>query len=411
MLDFERITLANGLRILVHRDTSTPVVAFNVLYDVGARDENPTRTGLAHLFEHFMFEGSANIPKYDLPLQLVGGENNAFTTNDITNYYLTLPRHNIETAFWLESDRMLKLAFIKEHLDVQKDVVTEEFKQVHLNQPYGDVWQYLRPLAYKVHPYRWDTIGMKISHIQGTKLSDMKDFHKRFYCPNNAILSVAGNVDIKEIKRLADKWFAPIPAGAANKRKLPPEPVQKKARKLTLERNVPLNAIYKAYHCCARNDDEFFATDILSNILSEGKSSRLYVELLKKKRLFSEIDASLSGDFDKGLFIVSGKLTKGVKMETAEKAIINELQRVQDNISKDELQKVKNRLESSYVFSKMNVMSKAINLAIFELLGDADLINSQLDKYNAVTAGMVMQQAKTIFTESNCSTIYYKAKK
>jgi zinc protease len=407
MINFEKFTLGNGLRVIVHHDSSTPIVAMNILYDVGARDEDPERTGFAHLFEHLMFGGSVNIPKYDEPLQKVGGENNAFTNNDITNFYLTLPKSNLETAFWLESDRMLSLAFSKKSLDVQRNVVSEEFRQSYLNQPYGDVWLLLKPLAYKVHPYQWNTIGKEISHIQNATMKDVKTFFKKFYCPNNAIMVVAGDVTTSEIKKLSEKWFGKIPKGPANKRKLPVEPEQKQSRQLTVKRKVPLDAIYKAYHCCARSDKEFYATDLLSDILSNGRSSRLFRELLMKKRMFSEINAYISGDVDKGLFIVSGNLVKGVKMKDAENAIQLELDKVQQKLEENEIEKVKNKIESTLVFSEMNVLNKAMNLAYSELMGDAGLINSEIERYRSVTIEQIKEQAKKIFKKTNCSTLYY----
>lgn len=411
MINFEKFTLANGLRVIVHRDASTPIVAMNILYNVGARDEHPEHTGFAHLFEHLMFGGSVNIPKYDEPLQKVGGENNAFTNNDITNYYLTLPKQNLETAFWLESDRMLSLAFSKKSLDVQRNVVSEEFRQSYLNQPYGDVWLLLKPLAYKVHPYQWNTIGKDISHIRNASMKEVKEFFKKFYCPNNAVMVVAGDITTAEIKQLTEKWFGNIPKGPANKRKLPVEPEQKQSRQLTVKRKVPYDAIYKAYHCCAHTDNEFYATDLLSDVLSNGRSSRLFRELLMKKRMFSEINAYISGDIDKGLFIISGKLVRGVKMKDAENAIQLELDKVQQKIEENELEKVKNKIESTLVFSEMNVLNKAMNLAFAELMGDAGRIHSEIERYRSVTAPDVIQQAKAIFKKTNCSTLYYFAKK
>ncbi|MCK6650208.1 MAG: insulinase family protein, partial [Bacteroidia bacterium] len=325
MIDFERFELPNGLKVIVHQDNSTPLACINILYNVGARDEDPEQTGFAHLFEHLMFGGSVNVPNYDEPLQRVGGENNAFTTNDITNYYLTLPAENLETGFWLESDRMLSLAFSEKSLEVQRNVVIEEFKQRYLNQPYGDVWLLLRPMAYKVHPYRWDTIGKEISHIENAKIQDVKNFFQRFYCPNNAIMVVVGNVELDEVKVLAEKYFAPIPKGPDNKRNLPVEPAQQEARSLTVERDVPVDAIYKAYHMCSRYDKEYYAVDLISDVLSRGNSSRLYNVLVKDKQLFSDIHAYVMGDFDKGLFVISGKLVAGVDMKTAEAAITVEL--------------------------------------------------------------------------------------
>ena len=412
MIDFERFELPNGLKVIVHQDNSTPLACINILYNVGARDEDPEQTGFAHLFEHLMFGGSVNIPNYDEPLQRVGGENNAFTTNDITNYYLTLPAENLETGFWLESDRMLSLAFSEKSLEVQRNVVIEEFKQRYLNQPYGDVWLLLRPMAYKVHPYRWDTIGKEISHIENAKIQDVKNFFQRFYCPNNAIMVVAGNVELDEVKVLAEKYFAPIPKGPDNKRNLPVEPAQQEARSLTVERDVPVDAIYKAYHMCSRYDKEYYAVDLISDVLSRGNSSRLYNVLVKDKQLFSDIHAYVMGDFDKGLFVISGKLVAGVDMKTAEAAITVELNKMKTQpVSADELTKVKNKMESSHTFGEVDVLNKATNLAISELLGDANFINKEVEKYLAVTQEEMMTQANQIFRDENCSTLYYMSKK
>ena len=412
MIKFEKYKLDNGLRVIIHQDKSTPLACINILYDVGARDENPEQTGFAHLFEHLMFGGSVNVPNYDEPLQRVGGENNAFTTNDITNYYLTLPAENLETGFWLESDRMLSLAFSEKSLEVQRNVVIEEFKQRYLNQPYGDVWLLLRPLAYKVHPYKWDTIGKEISHIENAKIEDVKNFFKRFYTPDNAIMVVAGNVEFEEVKKLAEKWFAKIPTGNIAKRNLPKEPVQTESRSITVERNVPLDAIYKVYHMCSRFDKEYYAVDLLSDILSQGNSSRLHNELIKDKKLFSEIHAYVSGDFDKGLFVVSGKLTKGVSMQQADDSIIAVLEKFkQEFVSDEELTKVKNKSEATHLFGEVDVLNKATNLAVSELLGDADIVNRETEKYLAVTAEEIKEQANIIFRKENCSTLYYNAKK
>jgi len=412
MIKFDKFTLKNGLKVIVHQDHSTPIVAVNILYDVGARDEHPDHTGFAHLFEHLMFGGSVNVPKYDEPLERAGGENNAFTNNDITNYYLTVPKENLETAFWLESDRMMSLAFSPKSLDVQRNVVSQEFNQVYLNQPYGDVWLLLKPLAYKVHPYLWNTIGKNLEHIQNATMKEVKAFFKKFYCPNNAILVVAGDIDTSTVKRLTKKWFGNIPKGQVHKRNLPVEPEQKSERTLKVERNVPYDAIYKAYHTCGRTDEEFYTVDLLSDLLSNGKSSRLYIELIKKQKLFSEINAYLSGDMDKGLFIVTGKLVKGVKMDKAEKAIIDELDKIKKTeVKPKELKKVQNKVESTLVFSEMNVLNKAMNLAFAELLGDTELVNKEICHYQAVNPSMIIEQANNIFKKTNCSTLYYFSKK
>jgi predicted Zn-dependent peptidase len=408
MIKFERFTLANGLRVIYHQDNSTPLVCMNILYDVGARDEHPDHTGFAHLFEHLMFGGSVNIPNYDEPLQMVGGENNAFTNNDITNYYLTLPADNAETAFWLESDRMLSLAFTPKSLEVQRQVVIEEFKQRYLNQPYGDVWLLLKPLAYKVHPYQWNTIGKEISHIENATMDDVKDFFKRFYHPANAIMVVAGNITLEQVKIWSEKWFGPIPAQTKVPRNLPVEPPQNEARKLVVHRDVPANSIYKAWHICERNNKSYHHFDLISDILSNGKSSRLYLSLVKEKKMFTEINAYVSGDMDCGLFIVSGKLTTGTKVEDAEKEIDAAVyQFVHEKLADNELQKVKNKVESVLNFSNTNVLNKAMNLAYYELLGDADLLNKEEENYASITANDIMQTASKYFIENNAVTLHY----
>ena len=412
MIEFKKTTFSNGLKLIVHEDRSTPLACVNILYNVGARDEDPGKTGFAHLFEHLMFGGSVNIPSYDEPLQRVGGENNAFTNNDITNYYLTLPAENLETGFWLESDRMLSLAFSEKSLEVQRSVVIEEFKQRYLNQPYGDVWLLLRPLAYKVHPYQWATIGKDVSHIEDATMQDVKDFFFRFYRPNNAVMVVAGNIKTDEVIKLAEKWFGNIPKGEIPPRKLPIEPPQTEARKLSVERDVPLDAIYKVYHSCSREDKEFYAVDLISDLLSRGNSSRLYNELVKNKKMFSEISAYMSGEFDKGLFVVAGKMNKGVSMEEAEAAIITELNKLKtEKVKEEELTKVKNKTESTLVFSETEVLNKAMNLAVAELQGDANDVNTESEKYQKVSAEQIMEQANIIFKETNCSTLYYNSKK
>jgi len=411
MIDFEKFILPNGLKVIVHKDKSTPLACINILYNVGSRDEDANKTGFAHLFEHLMFGGSINIPNYDEPLQMVGGENNAFTTNDITNYYLTLPAENLETGFWLESDRMLSLAFSEKSLEVQRNVVIEEFKQRYLNQPYGDVWLLLRPLAYTQHPYKWDTIGKEISHIENAKMDDVRDFFKRFYSPNNAIMVVAGNVEFNEVKRLSEKWFGNIPQGPNNKRNLPTEPIQMEARSLTVERDVPVDAIYKVYHMCSRYDKEYYATDLISDILSRGNSSRFYKTLIKDKKMFSDVHAYVLGEMDKGLFVVSGKVAKGVDMKDAENAIEEELEKIKKELeAKNDLKKVKKKVKKTKCIREVEVLNKATNLAISELLGDANIINKEVDKYLAVTADEIKEIASQVFKKSNCSTLYYFSK-
>jgi predicted Zn-dependent peptidase len=412
MIEFEKFTLENNLRVIVHQDKSTPLACLNILYDVGARDEDENKTGFAHLFEHLMFGGSVNIPSFDEPLQMVGGENNAFTTNDLTNYYCTVPAENIETMFWLESDRMLSLAFTDKSLEVQRSVVIEEFKQRYLNQPYGDVWLILRPLVYEKHPYKWATIGKEISHIENATMDDVRSFFKKHYNPSNAIMVVAGDVEVEQVKQLAKKWFEPIPFASKPNRNLPEEPKQTKPRRLTVERDVPASAIYKVYHMCARADEEYHTVDIISDILSRGNSSRLYKTLIKDKQLFSDINAYVMGDMDKGVFVISGKIPDNVKMEDAEQAIIDEVEKLRTElIDEIELQKCKNKVESSLTFSETDVLTKATNLAISELLGSADLINEEITRYSKVTAEKIKEQATIVIDENNCTTLYYLAKK
>ena len=408
MIQFEKFTLDNGLRVIVHQDTSTPMVVMNIMYDVGSRDEDPDRTGFAHLFEHLMFGGSVNIPNYDEPLQMAGGENNAYTTNDLTNYYLQVPAENLETAFWLESDRMLSLAFGKKSLEVQRKVVVEEFKEHYLNKPYGDAWHKLRELAYKQHPYRWMTIGKELSHIETAKLEDVKKFFFKHYCPVNAIMVVAGNVTVDKVKDLANKWFGNIPSGEKYNRNLPKEPPQAEARSLEFKANVPLDAFYKCWHMSSRLDKRYYITDLISEILSGGGSSRLYQSLVKEKQIFSNIDCHHSGSTDAGLLAIEGKLVKGVKMEDAEKAVEEVLQGMKDDpVMETELQKVKNKTESMIAFEDMSVMNRASSLAHYEMLGDAGLMNTELGKYADITTQEVLEESRNIFRKENSNTLYY----
>jgi predicted Zn-dependent peptidase len=408
MIQFEQCTLENGLRVLVHTDKSTPMAVVNVLYDVGAKDENPEKTGFAHLFEHLMFGGSINIPSYDEPLQVAGGENNAFTTNDLTNYYCQLPADNIETAFWLESDRMLSLAFGKKSLDVQRKVVCEEFKEHYINKPYGDLWHKMRELAYTTHPYRWMTIGASLKHVEDATLEDVKGFFFKHYTPCNAILVVAGNVEFNTVKSLAEKWFGPIPAGERYKRMLPVEPKQKSARHLEVRSGVPLDALVKCWHMSSRMDDRYYAFDLISDILSGGGSSRLFQKLVKEKQMFSSIDCYHFGSTDPGLMTIEGKVVKGVDIREAEKALMEEIRMLQLNgISETELEKVKNKAESAMAFEDMSLMNRASSLAMYENLGDANLINTELSKYQAVTAEQIKSQSQWLFRDENCSTMYY----
>ena len=412
MILFEHFTLENGLKVYVHEDKTTPMAVLNILYNVGARDEDENKTGFAHLFEHLMFGGSLNVPSFDEALQSAGGENNAFTSNDITNYYITLPASNIETAFWLESDRMMSLSFDPQVLEVQRKVVIEEFKQRYLNQPYGDIWLKLRPLAYDVHPYKWATIGKDISHIENATLEDVKEFFFKFYIPNNAIMVVAGNVTVAQVKALSEKWFGPIPRGKDYNRKLAKEPVQHAEKLLEVSENVPLDALYKAFHMPGRYEDDYYSSDLLGDILGRGKSSRLYDQLVKEKKVFNSISCFSTGSIDPGLLIVQGKINEGISIEEADKMVWGVIEELKVNsISEKELTKVKNQAESSLVFGEVELLNRAMNLASSALIGDPNLVNTETEKIQSVTLKDINTMAGKIFRKENCSTVYYKAKK
>lgn len=410
MITINRKILDNGLRIVHSEDKDTRMVAINVLYDVGARDEHPEHTGFAHLFEHLMFEGSIHIPDYDTHVQNAGGENNAWTNNDITNYYITLPKQNVETGFWLESDRMLSLDFSEKSLEVQRHVVIEEFKQRNLNQPYGDVGHLVRGLAYQQHPYQWPTIGKEPAHIENATLDEVKDFFFRFYAPNNAILSVTGNISFEETVALAEKWFGPIPRRDVRPRNLPKELSQTEERRLVVERNVPMDALYMAFHKCDRRHPDYHTFDLMSDILCNGRSSRLIQHLVQQKQVFSSIDAYISGSIDNGLIQIGGKPAPGVSLEEAEAAVWQELEAMKtERIDESELEKVKNRYESEQIFSNINYLNVATNLAFFELIGQAEDINHEVEKYRAITAERIMEVSKQTFVKENCSVLYYKS--
>ncbi len=411
MIQFEKFELSNGLKVVVHEDDSTPMAAVNVLYNVGARDESPDKTGFAHLFEHLMFGGSANVPDFDTPIQMAGGENNAFTNNDITNFYDILPAENLETAFWLESDRMMSLNFDEQVLEVQRKVVVEEFKETCLNEPYGDVWHHIADMAYKVHPYRWPTIGKLPKHVEDATLQDVKAFFYKYYRPNNAILVVAGKVQTTEVRRMAEKWFGDIPPGPKHLRQLPQEPPQKRLEKRINEGNVPVDALYLAFHMPSRYQREYYVVDLISDVLGNGSSSRLYRRLLKERELFSAIDCYVSGSIDPGLLIIEGKTADGVSLEQGAEAIWQELAALKAApVPERELQKLKNKVESTLQFSELNILNKAINLAFFELLGDAGIINQEARLYQEVSTEELHKAAQAILTEENCSELFYKAK-
>jgi zinc protease len=408
IIKYDKFELANGLRVLVHEDPSTPMAIVNVLYDVGARDEDPHKTGFAHLFEHLMFGGSVNIEDFETPLQLAGGENNAYTTNDFTNYYIQLPAENIETAFWLESDRMLSLAFSEKSLEVQRKVVIEEFKEHYINKPYGDAWFKLRELVYLHHPYRWMTIGSELSHIEEAKLEDVRNFFFKYYRPVNAILVVAGKVTTTQVRALAEKWFGDIAPGEKYVRSIPREPHQEAARRLEIRADVPLDALYKCYPMASRTEKGYYVADLITEILGSGTSSRLHQVLVKEKKLFSQIECSHTGSVDPGLVVVEGKLIKGVRLEDADRAVEEELEKMRTApVTEKELTKVKNKTESAIVFEDMSVMNRANSLAIYELLGDAGMMNTELDKYRSVTAEDIFATSREIFDDRNCNTLYY----
>jgi len=410
MIEYKKLTLSNGLRVLFHEDNTSPIAAFNMLYDVGARDEHKNRTGFAHLFEHLMFGGSKNIPDFDKALQLAGGNNNAYTSNDVTSYYSSLPAANIESAFWLDSDRLNELAFSSKSLEVQRNVVVEEFKQTCLNQPYGDVWQLLRPLCYKVHNYSWSTIGKKIEHIEDASMQEVKSFFYKHYTPSNAILSVAGDLEYNKIVDLSEKWFGDIDNREAYVRDLAQEPIQNNKRELWVERKVPNDAIYMAFKMDARNGIDYHISDLISDLLSSGKSSILYKKLVKDKPIFIDISAYIMGSFDNGLFVISARPVSGVSLEDSYKIIRNELDIfISNKVGVRELNKVKNKIISSMVFQDIKVINKAMNLALYELLGDAENINTEINRYTSITNDDIQRVSRKILSENKCSILYYKA--
>jgi predicted Zn-dependent peptidase len=410
MIQFERFQLENGLKVLFHKDITTPMAVVNTLYDVGARDESEEKTGFAHLFEHLMFGGSIHIPDFDMPLQRAGGESNAFTSNDVTNYYDVLPAQNIETALWLESDRMMSLAFTDKSLEVQRNVVIEEFKQRYLNQPYGDVWLKLRPLAYTEHPYKWATIGKEIKHIEEATMEDVKAFFHQHYHPANAILCVAGNFELEEVKNLVNKWYGAIPGKVKPARILPIEPPQNEFRELTIERDVPANAFYYAFKMNERRDPEYYVADVISDALGRERSSRLYIKIKKELQLASEISAYITGSFDQGLLVISGKLNPGVTFEQLDKALWSELSRMaEEKLSDEELNRLMNKIHTSREFQDQGLLNRAMHLAHFELLGDANGINEEALIYKKITSDHIASVAQKLLDKTNCSLLKVKS--
>jgi predicted Zn-dependent peptidase len=409
MISFEKFTLANGLQVIVHEDPATTMAVVDVIYNVGSRDEDENLTGFAHLFEHLMFGGSENIPLFDTPLQKVGGENNAFTTPDLTNYYISVPAQNIETAFWLESDRMKQLAFNTQSLETQRKVVIEEFKQRYLNQPYGDVWLKFRPMIYQQHPYRWPTIGAGIQHIEEAQMSDVRAFFEKHYVPSNAVLVVAGQVKVDQVKALAEKWFAPIDAGIKPNRKLPQEPEQSEDRRMEIAGDVPANRIYKAYPVIGRYEPGYYAIDLMSDLLGRGESSYLYEHLVQKQRIFDSIGTYQTSSIDPGLLIIQGQVSDDVKIEEAEKALEIALQDFAASpIIEKDLQMVKNQSEASLVFGEVEVLNRAMNLAMAANAGDVNLVNEESEKIAKVQAADLEKWAQRLFIQGKSNTLLYK---
>ena len=411
MISYEKMVLQNGLTVLMHEDKNTPIASISVLYKVGSRDEHPEKTGFAHLFEHLMIGGSVNIPDYDGVMQRAGGENNAYTNHDYTHFFTTLPAVNIETALWLESDRMLELMLQKEVLDVQKKVVVEEFYETCLNLPYGDVWHELSALNYEKHPYKWPTIGVHPSHIEKANLTDVKKFYNKYYHPGNAILVIAGPISIKRMKELAMKWFNDIPSGKTIKKNYSSEPPKKEARHKQSQAEVPVDAIYMTFPCPARADKAFYAVDLLSDIFSNGPSSRLIHRLTRENKYFNQIDCYVTGDFDPGLIVFEGRPTEKISLKDAEEIISKEINDLKNQlIESAELQKWKNKAESTLVLSEMGIQSKSMNLGFFEALGNADLMNAESDIYQSLTAEEIQQAAQVWLKDDQKSVLTYKGK-
>ncbi len=409
MVRYHKQNLSNGLKVIINEDFSTPMVSVNILYDVGSKDEHPEKTGFAHLFEHLMFEGSKHVPSYDEALQMAGGDNNAFTTNDITNYYCTLPAQNIETALWIESDRMGFLDITQEKLDIQKNVVIEEFKQRYLNKPYGDVWLLIHPLVYKIHPYQWDTIGKDISHIEKATLQDVQNFFNKHYDPANAILCLSGNIKAEKGFQLVEKWFGNLPSKGKYIRNIPAEPIQTEKRIMEVQRDVPNDVIYYCYRITGKSNlQKFYATALLQDIMSYGESSRLHQSLVKDKKVFVSVSAMISDTIDDGILVIKGKLASDKTIEEGEKYLNEEIQKIiNDGISEKELQKIKNAVETSNTIQEMMVSAKSFSLSYYTLLGDTELINKEKEMMDAISTKDIQSVANEIFRDNNLSILYY----
>ena len=410
-MKINRHRLSNGLRIIHACDETLQMVYVNLLYGVGARNEQYEYTGIAHLFEHLMFEGTPEVPSFDEPLERAGGENNAYTNNDITNYYISLPKQNAELAFWMESDRMCNIDLTDESVSVQRQVVIEEFKQEHLNRPYGDVSLLLRPMAFKHHPYRWSTIGRKPSHIANVPVEVLRDFYSRYYAPDNAILAVVGNISFEQVVEWSEKWFGAIPAKGVGRPTLPVEPRQVRQRRKTVYRNVPQDALYMVFHMGGRCDSDFFPCDVISDVLSNGYSGRLMERLVRKKKIFTKIDAFVSDYIDPGLFSIYGRVAEGVSLEKAEEALWYELQLLQTKlVPKSEIEKVRNRFESEHIFRNLSGENLAGNLAVAEWRGSAESLFDEVASYRNVTPEEVRSAARELFRKGNSSVLYYRRK-
>ena len=411
MITYDKTTLSNGLTVIANRDRASRMAAVNILYKAGARNENPTRTGLAHLFEHLMFRGTHQVPDFDTPVQMACGENNAFTNNDYTDFYITLPCDNIETALWLESDRMTGLNLSEEACQIEKRVVIEEFRQRYLNQPYGDLNMLLRSMVYKTHPYRWATIGISPEHIEQASIEEIHDFYQRFYHPSNAILSVSGDFEAEKVFALAEKWFGGITDKAYPIAPIPQELAQTEARRLEVEREVPATTIVIAFHMDNRLSHDFFLGDMTSDLLAGGDSARLYERLIKIKRMFASVNAYISGDVDSGMFVFTGQLLPTTTEAEAEAAFWEEIDELKSGkISDYELEKVKNKFEANTLFGELNVMNKAMNLGYYQMIGDLPLINREVEIYRSLTRDEVADFSRRTFTKENSSTLIYRAK-
>lgn len=408
MISFNKYVLSNGLKLLHHYNATTQMVALNLRYDVGARDENPERTGLAHLFEHLMFGGSANAPDFDGALQAAGGSSNAWTGNDCTNFYEVLPAHNIETAFWLESDRYLNLCLDEQSVATQKSVVIEEFKQRYLNRPYGDVSHLMRSLAYKSHPYRWPVIGVKPEHIAEASMQEIEDFYNTHYSIDRMVLCVSGNVTFQRAVELTEKWFGDLAPRASLKRDLPVEPAQTQPRVLKVHSDVPENMIVRIYHMCGANDPDFVASDLVSDVLANGPSARFHRNVLITTDLFTELDAVILGCDDPGLLYVTARLANGVDAQKALDVIDGEIDKLlREGVSERELKRYANQHVARELNENILYDAVAEKLCKYEMLGDASRINTENDEYQTVTVDHFNRVARELFRAENCSTLYY----